>query len=247
MDELKKHIQQNADRLNVDEPSPLVWERVSEEVRSVGEVKVVKEVKMVRSLSSLTKWAAAACVFVLAGLGIWFLLLENKPIKETAAASLAPTPVTQVPSRTEPAPTEKTEAINIAQTHNKPKTNKPVTQPPTLNSMELGELHELEYSFSQVINLQRARISSIPMYAETPDYFKDFKTQLKQIEKDEKGIKSDISHNGMNGELLDQLINLYQQKLSVLKQLQLEMNKTNNRFKQNREPVDSTKSYFIKL
>ncbi len=244
MDELKKHIQQNADQLNVDEPSPLVWERVREEVQSVKEVKVVK---MVNSVSSLTKWAAAACVFALAGLGIWFLLHENKPLKETAAVNSAPTKITPVPLKTEPAPTEKTEPINIAQTHNKPKTNKPINQKPSLNSMELGELHELEYSFSQVINLQRARISSIPMYAETPDYFKDFKTQLKQIEKDEKGIKSDISHNGMNGELLDQLINLYQQKLSVLKQLQLEMNKTNNRFKQNREPVDSTKSYFIKL
>jgi hypothetical protein len=85
------------------------------------------------------------------------------------------------------------------------------------------------------------------MYAETPEYFKDFKLQLKQIDKDEKGIKSDITHNGMNSELLDQLINLYQQKLSLLKQMQLEMNKTNNRYKQNRAQVDSTKSYFIKL
>ena len=241
MDELKKHIQQNADQLNVDEPSSLVWERVKEEVGGVKKVKVIK------MASNLTKWAVAACVFALAGLGIWFLLDESKPLKETAASHSAPAIITPVPSISEPAPTNKTASINIVQTHNKPKTYKPINPKPTLNSMELGELHELEYSFSQVINLQRARISSIPMYAETPEYFKDFKTQLKQIEKDEKGIKSDISHNGMNGELLDQLINLYQQKLSVLKQLQLEMNKTNNRFKQNREPVDSTKSYFIKL
>lgn len=241
MDELKKHIQQNADKLNVDEPSPLVWEKVREEVKRVKEVKVVSTIRL------FSRWAVAASVLGLAGLGVWYLLNDKKPPQQTAAVHTVPKTITATPEKTEPAIEEKQEPVITAKTHNKPKTNKPINQQPSLNSMELGELHELEYSFSQVINLQRARISTIPMYAETPDYFKDFKLQLKQIEKDEKGIKSDISHNGMNGELLDQLINIYQQKLSVLKQLQLEMNKTNNRFKQNREPVDSSKSYFIKL
>ena len=48
-------------------------------------------------------------------------------------------------------------------------------------------------------------------------------------------------------ELLDQLINLYQQKLNTLKQLQTEMNKTNTRYKQSRGPVDSTRTYFLNL
>jgi len=85
------------------------------------------------------------------------------------------------------------------------------------------------------------------MFAETPDYFNDFKLQIRQIERDERGIKSDISKQGMNDALVDQLINLYQQKLAVLKQLQIEMNKTNNRYKQNRGPVDSSKTYFLNM
>ena len=85
------------------------------------------------------------------------------------------------------------------------------------------------------------------MYAETPEYFNDFKIQIKQIEKDEKAIKSDIAKRGMTDELLDQLINIYEQKLNTLKQLQIEMNKTNNRFKQNRGPVDSTRTYFLNI
>ena len=85
------------------------------------------------------------------------------------------------------------------------------------------------------------------MYTETPEYFNDFKIQISQMEKDEKVIKSDIAKRGMNDELLDQLINLYQQKLNILKQLQIEMNKTNNRFKQNRGPVDSTRTYFLNI
>ncbi len=242
MDELKKHIQQNAEKLNIDEPSMLVWKKVREEVNNINKVKAVKIDGVFR------RWAVAACVFGLAGMGVWYVWDKKKPVQQTAAVHTAPKTAIPASEKTESAQEEKPEALITARTHPKPKANKPINQPPTaLNSMELGELHELEYSFSQVINLQQARISTIPMYAETPDYFKDFKIQLKQIDKDEKTIKSDISHNGMNGELLDQLINLYQQKLSVLKQLQLEMNKTNNRFKQNREPVDSTKSYFIKL
>jgi hypothetical protein len=108
-------------------------------------------------------------------------------------------------------------------------------------------LNDLESSFTQVINLQRARVESTPMYAETPEYFSDFKIQLKQMEKDEKQIKQDIGRRGISNDLLDQLINLYQQKLNILKQLQLEMNKTNNRFKQNRGPVDTTRTYFLNI
>ena len=85
------------------------------------------------------------------------------------------------------------------------------------------------------------------MYAESADYFKDFNIQIKQMEKEERDIKSSISKAGINNDLLDQLINLYQQKLTILKQLQLEMNKTNNRFKQNRGPVDTTRSYFLSI
>jgi hypothetical protein len=67
------------------------------------------------------------------------------------------------------------------------------------------------------------------------------------MEKEEKNIKSTISRRGINNDLLYQLINLYQQKLTILKQLQLEMNKTNNRFKQNRGPVDTTRTYFLSI
>ena len=85
------------------------------------------------------------------------------------------------------------------------------------------------------------------MYAESAEYFKDFNTQIKLMEKEEKNIKSTIAKHGINNDLLDQLINLYQQKLTVLKQLQLEMNKTNNRFKQTRGPIDTTRTYFLSI
>jgi hypothetical protein len=67
------------------------------------------------------------------------------------------------------------------------------------------------------------------------------------MERDEQNIKRDIRKGGLTDELLDQLINVYQQKLNMLKQLQNEIHKTNNRFKQNRGPVDSTKPYFLNI
>ncbi|MFX6911481.1 hypothetical protein ABTH68_19650, partial [Acinetobacter baumannii] len=81
---------------------------------------------------------------------------------------------------------------------------------------------DLEANFTQVINLQKARISTTPMYAESAAYFDAFKVEMRQMEKDEAEIKKDISSKGMTNELLDQLINIYQQKLNILKQLQLE-------------------------
>jgi hypothetical protein len=105
----------------------------------------------------------------------------------------------------------------------------------------------MEASFTQVINLQKARISTTPLYAESPVYFSEFHNQLQQIEKDEAQIKSYIQKNGMSDELLEQLINVYQQKLNMLKLLQTEMQKLNSRFKQNRPAVDTLKTYFLNL
>jgi hypothetical protein len=105
----------------------------------------------------------------------------------------------------------------------------------------------MEASFTQVINLQKARISTTPLYAESPVYFSEFHHQLQQMEKDEAQIKSYIQKNGMSDELLEQLINVYQQKLNMLKLLQTEMQKLNSRFKQNRPAVDTLKTYFLNL
>ena len=112
---------------------------------------------------------------------------------------------------------------------------------------DLIALNNVENSFKQVINLQRNRVGSIPMFAESADYFADFKIQIGQLEQDEKKIKADIVKRGLTDDLLNQIINIYQIKLSTLKQLQIEMNKINNRYKQNRGPVDSVKTYFINI
>ena len=242
MDELKKYIQDHKEQLDLDEPGKAVWERIA-----AGSS--VAPVRNTGTVLTITRWVAAACVLVLAGIGTWYVLnhtgkTKNEETVHTLSKPLTPMPVTKEPVKSDPG--QENLVLHVENIKEKPS---PVLQKhkPAPNETALRELRQIENSFTQVINLQKERISSIPMYAESPDYFKDFTIQIRQMEKDEKVIKSDIARRGMTDALLDQLINLYQQKLNVLKQMQIEMNKTNNRYKQNRSPVDSARTYFLNL
>ena len=241
MDELKKYLQQNAGELDVDTPRKQVWENI--ERATTGPKKPA-------TILMFTRWAAAACVLVLAGIGIWHLVDQKPASPAQIAQTVKPETVPVQKEIIQPTVTEPETKETIAAVKPRIKSNsKPQTTnaKPSNSPADIAALANIESSFTQVINLQRARVSNIPMYAETPEYFNDFKIQIRQIEKDEKVIKSDIAKRGMNDELLDQLINLYQQKLNTLKQLQIEMNKTNNRFKQNRGPVDTSRTYFLNI
>ena len=107
----------------------------------------------------------------------------------------------------------------------------------------------VENSFTQVINLEKERINTTPLNAEDPGYYKDFSQRMKEMETDEAIIKQDIRKQGITDNLLDRLINIYQQKLNVLKQLQTEIQKTNTRYKQGRQQgqMDNQKTYFLNI
>jgi hypothetical protein len=109
------------------------------------------------------------------------------------------------------------------------------------------ELAPIENSFTRIIDLQKSKLNSTPLYAESPAYFSDFKKQLNQMGRDEQSLKKDMARMGMTSELLDRLINIYQQKLSVLQQLQREINKTNNTFQRHQDPVTQQKISFLHL
>lgn len=61
MDPFKKYIQENREALDTDAPRPLVWERIEKEL-PVPPKKI--------STTRIIAWSAAACVVVLAGIGI---------------------------------------------------------------------------------------------------------------------------------------------------------------------------------
>ncbi len=245
MDELKKYLQTNRDLLGDDAPSPKVWTGISASLEPA--VTPVFRINY--------KWAAAAILLLIAGAGLWYWNQPNQPAKELVKEIKQPALPTVTPSLVDTIERTITAALTKPATKAKNlQRGFPAATPITtihtvteLSNNDVAKMASLESSFTQVINLQKARISTTPLYAESPNYFKDFKLQMQQMEKDEKQIKVFISKNGMTDELLDQLINVYQQKLSMLKQLQNEMQKLNTRYKQNRASVDTAKTYFLNL
>ena len=237
MDELKKYLQSKKDQLESDGPSEKVWEGILDSINVP-----------VKSML-LRNWSIAASVIVLAGIGILLLNRSNQnttPIVSSTIKEIAPSNLADKDSKTKIVSVDKNE---ITKPLNFPAAS-PITTIHTiqeLNSRDESKLSSMEASFTQVINLQKARISTTPLYAESPIYFSEFNIQLHQMEKDEAQIKTYIKKNGMSDELLDQLINVYQQKLNMLKQLQTEMQKLNSRYKQNRPAVDTLKTYFLNL
>lgn len=225
----------------------------------------------VLSIRRWVQWSAAACILGLAGIGVWNLFtVKNavKPLQEqvvTNEEKSTSTPNNTVnPSNNHPANIEKVDEATVATESITPITSssQPILSKTTQsfkssrvnnttalsnNDKALSALTDMESGFTQIINLQKGKISTTPMYAESASYFNEFKAQINQLEQEEKQIKKEIAIKGLTDHQLDQLINLYQYKLTVLKQLQLEMNKTNNRYKQNRGPVDSTRAYFINI
>lgn len=245
MDELKKYLQNHRDQLGDDAPSPTIWTGISESLEPA--VRPVFRIGY--------RLAAAAIVLVMAGAAVWYWNQPTKSTQELVKEIKQPVLPTVTPSLVDTI--ERTITAALTKPAAKAKNLQrgfPAATPITtihtvseLSNNDVAKMASLETSFTQVINLQKARISHTPLYAESPNYFNDFKLQMQQMEKDEKQIKVFISKNGMTDALLDQLINVYQQKLTMLKQLQNEMQKLNTRYKQNRESVDTAKTYFLNL
>ncbi len=239
MDDLKKYLQQHKDEMDADAPSNDLLRRI--QLHTVPQ-------KKNKLYPVLVRIAAAACVLAVVGLGIkWmFEKKDNKvdivkgPVSapaQSAPATLSNNIGTDTLKNVIAAnATQKTAVIHTA----KNIVAKKLTEPYQL-------MQSFEYNYSQLVKLQLKNIRSTPVYGETPDYFNGFKQTLQQIDNDEVTIKYNIKTNGLNDVLLEQLINVYQQKINLLKNLQQEMNKINNKVKENRSPADSIKSHFINI
>lgn len=261
MDNFKKYLQQHKDELGEDLPSPKLWQQIETRLEAP-----VKSISSKNNVLAFFKYAAAACITGLAIVGGWYLL--NKNPQTTIASNTAisnpkiteqltqqPTekklvndsPSITLPTKIIAASSNSNDGINSAQ--NKITALQLAARQPTksLNNLQQNQLNNLEANFYQIINIQKTKINTTPLFGESSVYYHDFVDKFKQMEKDEKAVKKDITQLGFTPELMEQLINIYQQKLNVLKLLQTEIQKTNNRFKQNRNAVDTLKTYFIEI
>ena len=239
MDNLKKYLQTHREELDIDEPGEHLWQAIQEKTTTPEKKKSI--------VIPFLRWTAAACILVLAGTGVFHLLNNKTAVAPTIASNdILPTKkdtsTATVLTKPEQPDTSPVISNNIEQksvaTAVKKEKKKEKSQPQQQIN-EQPENVELA-SFSDVINMQKTIINHTPLYAETPAYFSDFKTQLAQMDKDEIDIRRDIKKNGVSSIAVDQLINIYQQKITLLKKLQSEINKTNQRYKQSRS-TDNTK------
>lgn len=241
MDEFKTYLQQHAGELDTDEPRPQVWEHLAQRV-------AVKKVVPLRV--RYMRWAVAACLTLLLGSLLWLVwparhntteVVKNQPVKTgepAQPATTAPGPQQQV-TAAEPAK----EGISNETNHKNAFTAvKPAQEPPPTHPDETLVLHHLEAGFIQVISMQLNKVRSMPLYAEGPQYFSSFKKQFAQLDEDEKALKREIRNTGITDSQLDALIDIYQQKINVLKQLQNEIKKTNNAYRQN-HPVSASPTF----
>jgi hypothetical protein len=234
MDELKKYLQDNRQQMDVDAPPGYLLKRIQKKtaVTSKG-----------RLYSIFVRVCAAACIIAAMFFGV--RLLSHKDNKGQ----------TDVSSTTQPVETKKLPVIKIPDTLQQPeKTESEATVAQQKNKETKQQLpvayqllNSFEHNYNKLVSLQLKSIRSTPVYGESPDYFNGFKIRMRQIDEDEIVLKRQIKTIGLNDELLEQLINLYQQKINLLKNLQHEIGSMNNKIKENWQPADSISIYYINI
>ncbi|MGG9962237.1 hypothetical protein [Ferruginibacter sp. SUN106] len=236
MDEFKKYLQEHKDEMDVDTPSAGLLQRIQTQTAA-------KKKNTLYPL--LLRISAAACMLVIIGFGIKWLLTKNKTGEKIVNAPS--TPQQKIPEALR-VTIDTTTNKNIAAEKN---TIAALTPEKNTGPKKMPEPYQLmrsfEYNYTQLVKLQLKNIRQTPVYGETPDYFNDFKQTLQQIDTDEAIIKKNIRSNGLSDILLEQLINVYQEKINVLKNLQQEMNKINNKVRENQLPADTLKSHYINI
>ena len=247
MDKLKQYIQENK-LLGDIEPRDGLWSAIDEQL----DIRVQAPVRRI--------WIRYAAAVIIAGMiwgaaMIWTkphpagpgIAVTIKPVKDTAAAimpksdrSSEKAPV--LAGTMQPRAKSKTGAIHATEKTQEVKAAMTQEEEATVNM-----LASVDHSFAALISLQKDKVNHTPVFAENPAYFNDFYAQLKQMDQDERLVRKKIAENGLTEELLTQLININQLKLTVLKKLQIEINKTNSRYQQQKDPNRIQNNYFLHL
>jgi hypothetical protein len=232
MDELKKYFREHRGELDTDIPRDKNWDKIRRELHPAAPVKSLP----------LFKWAVAACLVILTGTAVYWVIRDTRKtdtvISSADTSRRQDTPVVIKDPLIEQTPEKKEFVISkpviVKRQSVKPKISTHVrkrSNPVQTPKADYG-FETLEASYSSMVNQQLERVRTQPIYAEKPEYFDLFKQQFANLNGDEEQIKKNIRQTGMMPEYLDELINIYQQKLSILKQLQFEIKKMNTRARQ---------------
>lgn len=243
MDKFKHFIQDNKQELDLERPDFDIWSKIEQHI-------AIEEGK--KKAVPIWRWIAAAACLVIISIATYFLLNENKQYQASPTFAKNEHPITKQSPKEEVKNSSKPKSTPFS------KADAPIAEIastkkviPTVAKSKIGKnrktpqyvITDVEVgNFSQIIEYQRQYISTLPIYGQQPSFFNDFKQQIKQMDNDEKNVRKDIQKHGLTTNQIESLINIYQQKINLLKQLNLEINRINKSYYQNHLQNDSAKT-----
>jgi hypothetical protein len=264
MDDFKKYLNQHRDNLDTDIPGDHLWEKLRKELENTKEVGM--NPAKGRVVPMVIRWAAAACVILLAGFGAYVLITQDNK-KEDVAQSEAPAKVDTISKPIEkPQPPVEIQEAQRSIAMNEPPARKHEKATVALQDLAVSNAEkqaeeaprkmadpmakvfsDMEASYASMVSMQMEKIKGTPIYAEDANYFHVFKKQFQDLNNDEKLLKDETKKNGISDDIITRMINIYQEKITLLKQLQFEINKMNNRVKNSDTDVQKQTPTYINL
>ena len=226
MDEFKKYLREHKANMDFDEPSDKLWNHIRKQQRSKN--------------FFIIRYMAAACLLIFIISTIYIFTNNYKKtsliIAQVVKTNSKRNTDTLKFIQNEPAAVTKKEIVvakitppvntakrNIRNIKIKPKFDSSIKEPSVAESFG-----EMQKTFAIIINMQLNKIKSTPLYTEDVNYFSVFKKEFQDLNIEEQGVKQELIQNGLNDIQIEKLINVYQQKIILLKRLQNEITKMNN-------------------
>lgn len=239
-DLLKKYVTENKDKLNIEAPDVKSWERISKAI-AIGRQQYVPRIK------KGMLYLSAACIIVIISLGVLRYISQrnnehdipykqsitnNYPANDTTNAETTKKEASITPSLAGKPLGQTSDEKNTVIASTAVKKQKTKLLPPMIV--------QIERDYDKLITGQIKYTKSLAIYGESAGYFQQFMNDFKALEKQEKELRTSIAENGLQENSIDDLITINQLKLTILKKLQMEINKTSNR---NKNVTDTVPTY----
>ncbi len=266
MDRLKKHLQDHLPEMDVDLPQKDLWPGIQQRIEPAQAKGMLLPMQMMR-------WVAAASVLAVVAIAA-LLVTQKKEGEAFVKNNFQPASLVKIQKENKQAEPNASIAIVQPKKQTKKKANNRLTWPIAKNNLQdvtakapkqktkiaavdstqkirnnfvHTEWNKVTTDFETILVAQKQRINRTPLLVEDPSYFDSFKQALQQLENDEKKLKKEMANGTeMNDQMLDQLIQINQQKLNLLKQLQAEINRMNERNKL-KPKTENDKTSFVNI
>jgi len=244
-DPLKNIIAENKNELEIETPDAKSWEKIS------NRIKAKKPAYVQHIQKRIFYYLSAACILVVIGLGI-FRYMNNVP--KNQAQSFANKPAlknnnvdtidtaTIGPNKNQLTAASSLPGESLKQNIKHKNIFVASSRPAKKQQRKLlpPEVLQIQKDYDKLVAGQVNYTKHLALYGESASYFQEFRDDFKILENQEKELKKSIAQNGIRENSIDDLISIYQQKLTVLKKLQNEINKTSNR---NKNLTDTIPTY----